>query len=281
LEIFIHALVYIEQLVVQAMQGNFHRMAIGKNIHAWGFAGFLLQLAACFIYYSLRFNRLTLPMNTSSLVLITGTLAAFFVLALGHKKTHQERVEGKAPSSNDLEKEAVKVLSTLYTVVAGLSLTTAIRETSSLGNVFSFWGAVVFFSIALPFYHGATMFLVTNYYAKGFERRRKEPLIDFLLLFFEAGALYNMAINITNSYQLVYSFSLLLLIDVVWILFMIGRKWRNDVPREWIWLNFYMFLFIVPFLFLSEQNTWGLAFVTISRTLTDYYVAHQFYLPSV
>jgi hypothetical protein len=246
-------------------------MIIGKNIHVYGFAGLSLQLLAYVIYSFFIGN---------SLILAMGALMAFFMLASGHKRAYQKKTqESEVPKASESAKESVKILSSLYAVIAGLSLTTAIKETCSLNNIFSSWGVVVFFSVALPFYHGATMFLVTNYYLKGFEGRRMEPLIDFFMLFLQAGALYSMAISITNAYKLICSISFLLLIDVMWVLFIIGRKWRSDAPREWVWLDFYMFAFFVQFWFFSEQDMWLLAFVTIFRTLTDYYVARHFYLP--
>jgi hypothetical protein len=251
-------------------------MNLLKNIHVWGFCGLILQLL---VYVLPRI--LLRAENYYHIFLGLGALLAFVALLVGHKKTRAER-EIKTPQleSSPAAQQAVKVLSALYAVIAGLSLTTAVKEFSSLKDIFvGLENTIVFFATALPFYHGVTMFLIMNYYLKGFEGKTKEPLADFLLLFSGAIALYGMAINIDDLPDFFISFLILLLVDCVWIAYILKRKWRYQVPIEWLWLDLYMFSFL-PLLLLSSKPSGGtLVIVAIVRTLTDYRVAGKYYLP--
>lgn len=251
-------------------------MNILKHVHGWGFFGVVLQLSVCLLCYILFRTK------TYDQIFITiGTLLAFFVLAIGHKKTRVEK-KTAAPiqTSSVSAQQAVKILSALYAVIAGLSLTTAIKAISSLENVFFGVGNITaFLFTALPFYNGATMFLIANYYLTGFEGKRTEALVDFSMLFAEALALYGMAISIANLHGFVISLIVLLSANTFWVMFILARKPRREVPLEWLWLDFYMFIFLPLFFFSSEPSTIALSIVAISRTITDYYVACKFYLP--
>jgi len=99
------------------------------------------------------------------------------------------------------------------------------------------------------------------------------------LLFFEAAGLYEMAINITKPVEFVFSFTFLLSVDTIWVLYIMFRKWKKEVPSEWLWLNFYVFTLFFMFLFLGKLHITVLAIIATSRTVTDYYVARQFYIP--
>lgn len=252
-------------------------MNLLKNVHVWGFFGLVLQ----FLVYAIP-HSLPITENHSQIFFAIGTLSAFIVLFLGHRKTRSEgKIEIPPKTSSEAAQQAVKVLSSLYAVIAGLSLTTAIKEFSSLTDFsLGLENTITFFITALPFYHGVTMFLIANYYLRGFEGKTKEPLIDFLLLFSGAFALYGMAINLANLHFFLISFLILLIIDSVWVLYILVRRWRHKIPREWLWLNFYMFSFL-PLLLHSQKLSVGvLATVAIFRTVTDYCVAGKYYLPS-
>lgn len=251
-------------------------MNVLKNIHIWGFFGLILQLFVYVLPYTLLHIK-----DHHQVFPAIGVLLAFCVLSIGHRKTRAETgTEIPPKTSSPSAQQAVKILSSLYAVIAGLSLTTAIKEVSSLEDISLGLGNIIaFFVTALPFFIGATMFLVTNYYLRGFEGKRIEPLIDFSMLFSEAIALYGMAINVTNLPGFIASLFFLLLADAVWVLYILARKWRHEVPREWLWLDFYMFSFLGLFLLSSKPSASILAIVAISRTITDYYVAGKYYLP--
>lgn len=251
-------------------------MNVLKNIHIWGFFGLILQLFVYVLPYILPHMK-----NYHQIFLTIGALLAFCVLSIGHTKTPAEKgTEIPPKTSSPSAQQAVKILSSLYAVIAGLSLTTAIGEISSLEDTFLGLGnAIVFFVTALPFYNGATMFLVINYYLRGFEGKRTEPLIDFFMLFSEAIALYSMAKNVTNLPGFIVSLFFLLLANAVWVLYILARKWRREVPREWLWLDLYMFSFLALFWLSSKSSASMLAIVATSRTLTDYYVAGKYYFP--
>ena len=251
-------------------------MYVLKHIHGWGFLGIVLQLSVYLLYYIL------FRIKTYDQIFLTiGALLAFCVLAIGHRKTRVEKkTEALRQTSSASAQQAVKILSSLYAVIAGLSLTTAIKAISSLENVFFGVGNITaFLFTALPFYNGATMFLITNYYLTGFEGKRTEALVDFSMLFAEALALYGMAISIINLLGFIISLLILLLANTFWVIFILARKPRREVPLEWLWLDFYMFIFLPLFFFSSEPSTIALSIVAISRTITDYYVACKFYLP--
>ena len=253
-------------------------MNLPKNVHVWGFFGLILQL---FVY--LLPQILPRIENHYQISVLIGALLAFIVLAIGYRVTRARReiVIQHPKKSSALARQAVKILSSMYAVIAGLSLTTAVKEFLSLTDVFlGLENTIAFFATALPFYNGVTMFLITNYYLRGFEGRTKEPLIDFLLLFSGAIALYSMATSITNQQDFIVSFLILLLVNAVWASYILTRGWRSEIPCEWIWLDFYMFSFL-PLLLLSSKPSAGiLATVAICRTVTDYYVARKYYLPT-
>ena len=252
-------------------------MNVLKNVHIWGFFGLILQLL---VYVSPQiFPHIK---NYHQIFLTIGALLAFCVLLMGHRKTRAEKETEIPPkTSSPSAQQAVKILSSMYAVIAGLSITTAIKELSSLEDIFlGLESTIAFLFTALPFYHGATMFLITNYYLRGFEGKTREPLSDFLLLFSEAIALYGMAINIANLPGFIVSFFFLLLANAVWVLYILARKWRREVPREWLWLDFYMFSFLALFWLSSKPSASVLAIVAIFRTLTDYCVAGKYYLPA-
>jgi hypothetical protein len=255
-------------------------MRVLKNIHVWGFLGFMSQLFVYVLFHILPYIETGLAWikDYDFVILVVGAWLAFSVLALGHRKTWEgEKLEVSGPTGTSLAGEAVKILSSLYAVIAGLSLTTAIEQFASLKDIFpGLEITITFFVIAIPFYNGATMFLIRSY-LRGFEGRRKEPLIDFFMLFLEAAALYGMAISITRSLNFIASFSFLLSVDVVWILYTLRRKWRSEAPPEWLWIDFYMLLFILWF--FAKLPTGVLAAVAIPRTLVDYYVGRYFYIP--
>ena len=254
-------------------------MDLTKDINAWGFFGLVLQLFSCVL--------LGISPDIKSQYQICapiGVSLAFLLLSIGHRKTRVEMKIKKQPakSSSELTKQAVRVLASMYAVIAGLSLTTAVKEFSLLQDIsLGLENTVAFFATALPFYNGVTMFLITNYYLKGFEGRVKEPLIDFLLLFSGAIALYGMAINIANQRSFVISLLILVLVNAVWVSNVLLREWRHEIPREWLWLDFYMFIFLGPLILFSFQLSAGiLAVVATFRTAADYYVAGRYYLPT-
>lgn len=252
-------------------------MNVLKNVHFWGLLGLLLQWVV--YLFPCILSRVE---NQYQVSVLMGALLAFSVLAIGHKQTREERaIEGQAAKSTESARQAVRILSAMYAVIAGLSLTTAVKGFTSVEDLsLGLENTITFLATALPFYNGGTMFLVTNYYLRGFEGRTKEPLIDFLSLFSEAIALFGMAINIANLHNFIISFLVLLIVDSVWVSYVLVRRWKQEVPCEWVYLNFYMFGFL-PLLWLSPSSSVGiLAIVAIVRTVTDYYVAGEYYLPT-
>lgn len=253
-------------------------MNLPRNVHAWGFFGLLLQ------WFIFTLHRISPHIEVHyQISILIGTWLAFFVLAIGHRKTRIEKhiKTKRTKSSNVLTQQAVKILASMYAVIAGLSLTTAVKEFTELTDIFlGLENTIVFFATALPFYNGVTMFLITNYYLRGFEGRTKEPLVYFLLLFSGAIALYGMAASIDNQYNFIVSFLILLSVNVVWIAHIIFKRSRYKLPHEWLWLDIYMFGFL-PLLLVSSQPTNGILMaVAIPRTITDYIVAGRYYLPA-
>lgn len=248
-----------------------------KNIHFWGSLGLILQLLF-YVPYFVSFHM----KDYREVFLIAGFAVSFLILCLGQRRAGiAKKTEIPPETSTDAARQAVKVLSSLYAVIAGLSLTTAIREISRLDNaLLGIESTLVFFSTAVPFYVGATMFLVRNYYVKGFEGKTREPLIDFFMLFFEAIALYGMAVNVANLLGFIVFFFILLITDALWVLYLLVRKWRQEVPPEWLWLDFYMLAFLWTFWFFAKPSPAILAIASISRTVTDYVIAARYYLPS-
>ena len=202
--------------------------------------------------------------------------------------------------------DVVLIASTLYSIVAGLAITTAIGALLTgtggtagnttvvlspldlVGNIRRTLVVLSFFLFAIPFYHGATLALATSMRSSAREGVTR-PLIDFFALFLEAGILYALSLSV-NSLNIFLSWTITLLItDIVWAT--IGQR-SHIIPatlkralRWWILLDspvtvfFVIFRLVIPiYITIDEDSRVSLIFmIALVRTALDYGICRDFY----
>jgi hypothetical protein len=201
--------------------------------------------------------------------------------------------------------DVVLIASTLYSIVAGLAITTAIaalltRVGQTPGNVTivlspvdlvgSFERSLLvvsFFLFAIPFYHGATLVLATTMRSSSHEPV-SGPMLDFFLLFLEAGILYAMALSVGLLNIFLSWIIALLVVDIVWASLARRRDSTSETLKRtlrwWIILDVPAAAFLLvlrlfqPLLALDEASRIEVLFVfTLVRTALDYGICRDFY----
>src|SRR6266571_2168150 len=201
--------------------------------------------------------------------------------------------------------DVVLIASTLYSIVAGLAITTAIAalltrvaQTPSnttlvlspvdlVGNIGRTLLVLSFFLFAIPFYHGATLVLATTMRSSSHEPV-SSPMLDFFALFLEAGILYAMSLSVGLSNIFLSWIIALLAVDMVWA----GLARRRDTIsatlqrtlRWWIILDVPAAGFLIalrlfpPLLAFDEGSRIAILFAfALVRTSLDYGICRDFY----
>lgn len=192
-----------------------------------------------------------------------------------------------------LSRDVFRVLLDLYGVVIALALTTAIGITISPNGV-SFSPLKLnekyltlffaFFLTIVPFYHGASVYLLKTYRHGNPSKNRGAPLIDFFVLTFEAVIFYAMAASIGDLLSFEVWLAALFVLDLLWVGFTSFVSSSDNRTRKW-WaiLNGLMILFLIIIGGINE-NTWPQVYplifaVAVIRTFFDYYKCYDFYFP--
>jgi hypothetical protein len=192
-----------------------------------------------------------------------------------------------------LSRDLFRVLLDLYGVVIALALTTAIGITISptgisLSPIGLNWKYLLLFSAffltIVPFYHGASVYLLRTYRHGNPSKNRAAPLIDFFILAIEAVILYATATTIKNLLGFETGLALLFLLDLVWVGFTGFITGGDNRTRKW-WaiLDSSMILFLIIVSGINE-NTWPQVYLlilaaTIIRTFFDYSECYDYYFP--
>lgn len=206
--------------------------------------------------------------------------------------------------------DVVLIASTLYSIVAGLAITTAIGTllTGPLGsggnstailspvdlvnNPVRTLQVLSFFLFAIPFYHGATLVLAISMRST-IQERAIRPLIDFFVLFFEAGILFAMSLSVRSQNIFVSWIIALVIVDMAWA---IVKRSGGDVSpmlkrtlMVWIILDILVGIFLstfrlaVPLYVVVDVETGSriIFAVALLRTASDYWFCRDFYLARV
>jgi hypothetical protein len=209
----------------------------------------------------------------------------------------------------ELRKSAVDNLERLYTVVAGLSLTTGVQRLlegpGSASGPSALPGLpgpslptlglaqdalpmfIAFVLTLLPFYHGANRYLSATYV---FSRSEHPPrpltaIIDFVFFFVQALTFYAMALMLRDPTWFFWLLVAVLLLDCCWIVFVYFNSPTSfGAIRWWLYLNiataFLLSVMIATPLLPDDLRRWGLASaVAVVRTMVDYGRSWSFYWP--
>ncbi len=212
-------------------------------------------------------------------------------------------MSGTKEKPKDNREDVVLIASTLYSIVAGLAITTAIEgllkgingamiaSPLDLARDMKHAALVVsFFLFALPFYHGATLVLVRRMRSSE-QGALSKSVVDFTALFLEAGILYALSLA-SNSLNIFLSWLFTLLaVDIIWA----GYGLKTDSAtgpvktalRWWVALNSVailyvgVFRFIIPLYYPLDENigSYLLFAIAFLRTSIDYWKCKGFYFP--
>ena len=198
-------------------------------------------------------------------------------------------------NEKDSMRDVVRILLYLYGVVIALALTTSIGLTVAPHGIalspfelnvqnLAIFGAL--FVTIVPFYHGASVYMLTTYRNNSYSARKgAATLVDFFTLSSEGVVFYAMAssINALNSFML--WFIVLLVIDIVWYGFTYfkAEEPKKTAPRWWTIINGATVLVLIV---LSAVNLevvvqiYAILFaVAIIRTVLDYSLCFEYYFP--
>ena len=191
----------------------------------------------------------------------------------------------------------ILILSGIYGVVAGFAITIALQSAfvplggqprSPLDLVSAapneLLSLFIFLSIAVPFYHGTSMFLV-KIAREGIKKGTEgKTLFDFVVLFVEASLLIAMGLTLDSFPAFTGWITLLIIIDASWLFISLAKK-DYSAPIEWLQLDIPFILFLI---LLPRFSTLELQFVTlvillaisVFRSAIDYKVAwRSIYFP--
>lgn len=141
---------------------------------------------------------------------------------------------------------------------------------------------VAFVVTLIPFYHGALRHVDEAYIFTRVRPRDLTFLVDYLILFSEAGVLFLLALVIDEPQSFLYVFALLLLVDLAWAIMTHFLTNRFEEVRTWATINFVSLLVMAlihwtPMLDAAEPVY--LVVLAVLRTAADYTFAWKFYFP--
>jgi len=161
-------------------------------------------------------------------------------------------------------KDIVRILLDLYGVVIALALTASIGLTVAPDGIalsplelnaqnLATFGTL--FITIVPFYHGASVYMLDSYRDHSHSTKKGAALVDFFTLSLEGVVFYAMATSIRNIDSFIIWFTVLLLIDLVWYGF---TYFKAEKPTQ-----------SAPILFA----------VGLIRTVLDYGLSYEYYFP--
>ena len=192
----------------------------------------------------------------------------------------------------------IAVTSALYAVIGGFAIKTALGNTfdgiihqiqnhfppnspiegasypiimdSLSKSQYEIWMGVVFLITAIPFYHGAMIFLSDK---SGIKRLTtpKEVLIHFIPLFGQSIIFLAISMSIQSFMFSVMMLILLAIVDSIWII--AGQKSETKPPIGWLCINigFVSALFLtIPLGWIPSSSSAYLGIICIARTAIDY-----------
>lgn len=187
---------------------------------------------------------------------------------------------------------AVKQLTELYVIVAGLAFANAIRSVVNVDapdlpfRTDALWLFAAFIVTIIPFHHGAVRYLFSNYVENENHGAIALP-IDFLLLFIQAIVLFGLSMLLSKSYFFAWGLLVLLVIDVIWAalaLVTCESATAREGARSWLLVNLIaapilLLLIFVRQTFDESQFIILIATFALLRTIADYGLSWGTYFP--
>lgn len=225
----------------------------------------------------------------SFVVAMTMVVTGFLLTWLSYEKRKSTIPKSLPQNISDIRRDnPVLILGAIYGIVAAFAITQALInfgqashferiEELLFENAINIILLTSFFLVAIPFYHGATVFLSSRAAELIHERKQRQIFFYFIMLFTEATFLFLMGISVTSVEQFVIWLFVLMIVDLGWTLvaYLIIRD--EALPPEWIHLDFLTIVFLLIFVFLYPSAVWFSPFtlfiVLLFRTLIDYRVA--------
>lgn len=198
----------------------------------------------------------------------------------------------------DLSKDVFRVLLDLYGVVIALALTAGIGITVSPNGVAlsplhlnpkQLTLFCAFFVTIVPFYHGASVYLLRNYKHGNPSPNRGAPLVDFIILAAEGVIFYAIAASINTIESFIEWLGLLFSLDIAWI----GLTYlkatgvepndRVQAPKWWAILDVAMIVFLICIsgfdASLWTQIYYLILAAAVIRTFLDYLTSYDYFFP--
>jgi len=197
-----------------------------------------------------------------------------------------------------VSERSVGHLQTLYSLVIGLALTEAVstfvlgpehKPLSGSTNQTQAWPMfLAFMATLVPFFHGANRYLDQTYIFQPLDDPPIRPrnftlLVDFIILFVEAGIFYWMALVLTHWQQFFWVLIYLLAIDMAWLAFNLIYGTRQKALIGWLCLNAgavaLMWIVMYTPLLPEAHRSEALMGITVVRTVFDYIWNWKYFYP--
>lgn len=187
----------------------------------------------------------------------------------------------------------ISVTTALYAIIAGFAITEAVRyaftdfgvqynfpilisieimdlllkEVIKLKDQFIITG--IFLVTAIPFYHGAMMYL-TNKGGIVASEKKIGQIIHFAGLFSQSIIFLGISVSLTSSPSVISLIALLLIVDSVWII--AGQFTKHRPPLGWLGLNilFVSLINLSHYPFGTEHALLMILIFASGRTIIDY-----------
>lgn len=249
----------------------------------------LLFIAVTLLISQFLLNAKNLDLHIILSFLIIGFCTVSIILLWN--KVEQPITSG---ASSEESRIFIYVSTTLYAIIAGFAITTAITfafggfgkdieifplfitfglvnelidETIRLSD--QFWMTIIFLATAIPFYHGAMKFLTRR---PDIISQEKIPgqIIHFVGLFTQAIIFLGISLVLSSLSAVIALIILLLIVDSTWII--LGQKTNHHPPIGWLSLNigFFASINLISYPMWSDYALVILAVFAIVRSLIDY-----------
>lgn len=258
----------------------------------------LIILGVIFLIFGLS-NRLVEPLSfyfSMIIVIVIGIIV--IIITPTTTSSSSDSPKSESPDS-DRPTLLMNVNVALYAIIAGFAITNSMRfifdevkkelpqtvnhSSTSYSVIFEAMYhsqyeiviSAIFLLTAIPFYHGAMVFLSDK--SRTIEKENSKSLtIHFLVLFTQSIIFLAVSYTLVSIKLVVALFVGLMIIDSIWIIW--GQTTKSKPPLGWLGLNliFTSFLFISIYQLYIEPEIMLLIFCII-RTGLDYFIFKHMY----
>ena len=191
----------------------------------------------------------------------------------------------------EAQKNSVRNLQNLYSIVAGLALSLSLYNLIDIyreGLPFKFELLPFFVSFLvtlIPFYHGALRHLDATYIEQDTRQVRGGALLaDFVILFIESCILLSIAVLLPKPQFFAYGLVILFALDSIWGFiahFVFSQVAKTKAEVRWALINIVTALTLsVCLIIISIFQLWIIILsVSVIRTVVDYVLCWEFYFP--